>query len=546
LGAGLSCPFSRHLSVSQEAVMTAAAALSITETRNEGLLRSFQVSVPASRLDTVIADRLVALNSKVRVPGFRPGKVPLQILRARYGDSVQGEALQDAVRTTSAETLQQHNIKPALQPSISVTRWAPGESLEYTLDVELLPEIPQVDLSTLTVASVTLEVPESRIEEAVTRLVESNTKFEPLPEAAARPAQTGDQLTLDFTGRIDGVEFSGGKAEGYKLCLGKGRLIPGFEEQVAGMAAGETRDITVTFPTDYSTRELAGKEAVFTIVLHTIEQPVERLLDDALAEELGYDDLAGLRNSVTERLTKELAELTRPHNKRRVLDVLDAATDFDLPPTLVKSELHTIWHQVHDADGKHSHADDHEHILPEQDTERLHPIAVRRVKLGLVLADIGTRNNVTVNEEEVRRAIWREAMNFPGQAREVLEFFQKNPGAINNIRAPLFEDKVIDFILAQAKVETATMTAEAFEVLSDAEEKAEALALGLPIDDATATATDAAATSDAGAEAAAHAPAAAGVATAEDNGVTAAAEPAPKAKKSASKTKKTAEGAASA
>ena len=498
--------------------MIGASVLSVTETRNEGLQRAYQISVPSTELDKAINDRLAALNSKVKVSGFRPGKVPLPVLKARYGDSVQGEAIEDAVRKSSADAIRQQNIKPALQPNIKITAWTPGQNLEYTLEVELVPDVPQIALDGLSVETIELDLPESRIAETLDRLVKASTKFEAV--TTERAAQNGDKVKIDFTGRIGGVEFAGGKAEGYALELGQGRLIPGFEEQLVGMTKGETRDITVTFPTDYPSEDTAGKDAVFTIVLHEIEQPIARTLDEELAKELGHADLDALRAETISRLKQEMAELTRSYNKRKLLDALDTATDFELPPTLVASELHSVWHQVHDADGEHTHGHA-EHHLPEEDAAKLRPIAVRRVKLGLVLADIGSRNSVTVSEEEVRRAIWQEAMRYPGQVREVLDFFQKNPQAINSVRAPLYEDKVIDFIFGQVKTTVKTMNEDEFQKLAEAEEKAEEATLGKTADAEAASGADA---------------------TASDTTETAA-----KPKKAASKSKKTAttDGAAS-
>ena len=497
--------------------MIGAAVLSVTETHNEGLQRTYQISVPATELDKAINDRLAALNSKVKVAGFRPGKVPLQVLKARYGDSVQGEAVEDAVRKSSADAIRQQNIKPALQPNIKITAWAPGQNLEYTLEVELVPDVPQLMLDTLSVETVELEIPEARIAETLERLVKANTKFEAI--TTDRPTQIGDKVKIDFTGRIGGVEFAGGKAEGYTIELGQGRLIPGFEDQIVGMTKGETRDITVTFPADYPSEDTAGKDAVFTIVLHEIEQPIARTLDADLAKELGHDSVEALKAETISRLKQEMAELTRSYNKRKLLDTLDAATDFELPPTLVASELHSVWLQVHDADGEHTHGHA-EHHLPEEDAAKLRPIAIRRVKLGLVLADIGSRNTVTVSEEEVRRAIWQEAMRYPGQVREVLDYFQKNPQAINSVRAPLYEDKVIDFVFSQVKTTVKTMNEDDFQKLAEAEEQAEEASLGKPAETATAETTAS---------------------------ETAASEPAAKPKKTASKSKKTAttDGAAS-
>jgi trigger factor len=472
--------------------MIGAAVLSVTETRNEGLQRTYQISVPASELDKAINDRLVALNGKVKVAGFRPGKVPLQVLKARYGDSVQGEAIEDAVRKSSADAIRQQNLKPALQPNIKITSWAPGQNLEYTLEVELVPDVPQVALDSLSIETIALELPESRITEALERLVKANTKFEPITKA--RAAQNGDKVKIDFTGRINGVEFAGGKAEGYALELGAGRLIPGFEDQIVGMKKGETRDITVTFPADYPSEDTAGKEAVFTIVLHEIEQAIPRTLDEDLAKEMGHDSVEALKAETVKRLQDEMATIPRSYNKRKLLDALDAATAFELPPTLVAAELHSVWDQVHDADGEHTHGHE-EHHLPEEDAAKLRPIAIRRVKLGLVLADIGSRNGVTVSEEEVRRAIWQEAMRYPGQVREVLDFFQKNPQAINSVRAPLYEDKVIDFIFEKVKTTVKTMSEEAFLKLAEDEEKAEEAALGKP--GATAEETSSATTTPA-------------------------------------------------
>lgn len=445
----------------------------VTETLNEGLRREYKISVPASELEQAVTQKLNALAHKVKIPGFRPGKAPLQLLRARYGDSVQGEAMEEAVKTSSKSTLQQHNLKPALQPKISITDYTPGQQLEYTMAVEVLPEIPALDLPFLAVETVSLEVTDAKVQEAIDRITRENRSFAE-PEKP-RPAASGDQLTLDFLGKLNGVPFDGGKAEGYTVEIGGGRLIPGFEDQLIGFKVGETRDIHVTFPENYGSAELAGKDATFTITVHKIEAPVEKPLDDARAVELGYDNLAGMRQRVRESLEREFTQLARPYNKRKLLDALDAAIAFDLPPTLVKSELHTIWHQVHDADGSHAHDHSHdEHILPEKDHAELKPIAERRVKLGLVLADIGTKNNVTVADEEVRRAIWQEAFRYPNP-REVLEFFQKNPQAIASVRAPLYEDKVADHILSQVKVTNRVLSEDEFNALMKQAEEEDAL-----------------------------------------------------------------------
>jgi trigger factor len=439
--------------------------MQVTETLNKGLQRHFTVVVPQNIIEAEATQRLNALSHKVKVTGFRPGKVPAAIMKQRYGQSVLGETLENVVQKTSEQVLQERKLRPVVQPKISVTKFAENSELEYTLEAELAPDVPAIDLKALSLSGYDIDVTEEKVAEAIQRLAEGSQQFEELPKA--RAAKAGDQVTIDFLGSIEGTPFAGGKGEGFTVVLGSKQMIPGFEDGIIGKKQGEEFTINVSFPADYGAANLAGKAADFAIKLHTIKQPIVQEVNDAFAKVMGVDSLEQLKERVTDNLKKEFKTLTQDYLKAELLKAVDAAVDFELPPSLVAAELKVVQQHVED-DHVHDENCHHDHDTPEASPE-LQAIAARRVKLGLVLADIGNKNNVTVTDDEVRDAILQQAFRSPNP-RQVLEFFQQNPRAINNIRAPLYEDKVAAFMIEQATVSLKPISEEAFYKAAEAQQ----------------------------------------------------------------------------
>jgi trigger factor len=438
----------------------------VTETLNKGLQRHFTVVVPQHIVEAEATQRLVALSHKVKVTGFRPGKVPATIMKQRYGQSVLGETLENVVQKTSEQVLQERNVRPVVQPKISVTKFAENSDLEYTLEAELAPDVPEVDLKALVLSGYTIDVTEEKVAEAIKRLAEDSQQFEDLP--TPRSAETGDQVTIDFLGSIDGTPFAGGKGEGFKVVLGSKQMIPGFEDGIIGKKQGEEFTLNVSFPADYGAENLAGKAADFAITLHEIKQPVAQELNDAFAKIMGVDSLEQLKEYVEDNIKKEFKTLAQDYLKAELLKAVDAAVDFELPPSFVAAELRVVQQHIED-DHVHDEHCNHDHDAPVA-TPALHAIAARRVKLGLVLADIGNKNAITVTDEEVRAAIFTRAFSSANPS-QVLEFFQQNPRAINTIRAPLYEDKVAAFMIEQATVSLKPISEEDFYKASEAQQE---------------------------------------------------------------------------
>ncbi|MEQ8867064.1 MAG: trigger factor [Thalassobaculum sp.] len=455
-------------------------SLQVNETLNEGLKREFTIVVPASEIDAELNGRLAELAPQMSLPGFRPGKVPPALLRARYGDSLLGEILEKAVNTNTEMAMNERGLRPAVQPKVEITAYDKGKDLEYTVSIELMPEIDPIDFASLSVERTIAKVDDKAVTEALERMAAQQKDSEPV--ADKRGAAEGDVVVIDFEGKIDGTPFDGGAAQDHHLELGSNSFIPGFEGQLVGAEVGESRDVTVSFPDDYQAAHLAGKEAVFSVTVKELRAPKPVSIDDALAQRFGLDSLDALRDAVREQMQGEFAEAARAKTKRSLLDALADRHSFAVPAGMLEEEYRGIVHQVvahgegaehkHDDDGHEGHDheghDHHDHSghpsedekISEEERAEYRQIAERRVRLGLLLSEVGRVNNIQVTDDEVTNAIRSQAARFPGQEKFVFEYYQKNPQALAQVRAPLFEDKVVDFILEMATVTDKEVTPE--------------------------------------------------------------------------------------
>jgi trigger factor len=440
--------------------------MQVTETLAEGLKREYQVVWPVSELDQRAADRLNALKERVKLDGFRPGKVPIPHLKRVYGKAVMGEVIEQAMTETNSKIVTDGGFKLAVEPRIkladegeeAVKEVMEGRAdLSFTVALELLPKIELTDFRKLTLERPVAEVTDADINEAIGKIADANRPFADKEGKAAN----GDRLVLTFKGTIDGEAFEGGSAEEVPLVIGQGQFIPGFEEQLIGMEKGETRKIKVTFPQNYMAEHLAGKDAEFEVTVTGMSAPGEVVLDDEFAKKLGVESFEKLKSHVRERVEKEYSTASRAKVKRVLLDALDEAHKFDVPPSLVEQEFNGIWASVtKDLESrKASFAD--EGTTEEKAREEYQGIANRRVRLGLVLADVGEKNKLTVTEEEVTRAIVERARQFPGQEQQAFEHMRKDPNTVAALRAPIFEEKVVDFLLELADVKDKTVSREA-------------------------------------------------------------------------------------
>ena len=423
--------------------------MNVTETFSEGLTRTFKIVVPASEVDEQVTRKLTELAGTVRLPGFRPGKVPLELVRKRYGQSVMGEVLDETVRLSSANAVNDKGLKTAGSPKIEVKSFDQGKDLEYELTVDLMPEIVPADFSTISLERLKAEVSDKDVEDDLMRLARRMREVQPVNPP--RAAEKGDVVAVDFEGKIDGKVFEGGSGTDVPLELGSETFIPGFEDQLLGANAGDTREVKVTFPADYVFTDVAGKAAVFSVTVKEVRSGAPAAVDDALAKKVGLDSVDALRKAGRERLERQHAQVSRSKLKRKLLDALAEKHSFPAPKNLLESEYNNILQQVAQNGGNKEPTD--------AEKEEYKGIAERRVRLGLLLSEIGRRNNILVGEEELRRALAAEASRYPGREREVIEFYQKTPEALVQLRAPIYEDKVIDFILEVAKVTDRTVSA---------------------------------------------------------------------------------------
>jgi trigger factor len=429
--------------------------MQITETVSEGLRREYKVVILAGDLDQRLTGRIEEMKPKVHLKGFRPGKAPVSFLKKTYGKSMMGEIVQDAVNESSEKAVKDNALKPAFPPKVDLVselkQVVDGKAdLEFTLKVDLMPDFEVTDVSKIEVERLIGEVSDADIDLAMTRLAEQARTWS--PRAEGEGAETGDSLLVDFLGRIDGEPFAGGKADDFNLVLGSGQLIPGFEDQLIGARKGEEKTVNVTFPSNYSEAQLAGKDASFAVTVKEVKRADETVIDDELAKRLGLDSLPALKERVREQLKSDFARATRLHLKRRILDALDSAHSFTLPPAMVESEFDGIWAQVEAELKREGKTAADEGKTEDELRAEYHAIAERRVRLGLVLARIGEQNGLTVSPDEIQRALAARARQFPGQEQQVINFYANNPQAMAEVRAPIFEEKVVDFIAELAKV----------------------------------------------------------------------------------------------
>lgn len=430
--------------------------MQITESNAEGLKHEMTVVIEAADIERRVTDRLTEIGRTIRLPGFRPGKVPLNVLRKRYGSSVMGEVLERTVSDSSNEAMRERNLRPALQPKVEILSFNEGKDLQYKLAVEVLPQIALMNFGELTLERLKPEVPEAEIDRALERIAQQQRKS----EAVERAAEKGDVVVMDFVGSVDGAEFPGGSAKDYSLELGTGSFVPGFEDQLIGIKAGEERKIDITFPADYGNTELAGKAAAFAVTAKSIKAVVPQPIDESLATAIGMENLAALRQVVRDRIERDYQGVARQKLKTVLLDKLGEHHQFTVPQGMVDIELETIWRQ-YQAQAERAKEAGTPAAEPVKDEAAVkaeyRDISERRVRLGLVLAEVGSKNNITVTQDELNRAMADEARRFPGQERHVIEYYRNNPGAIDQLRAPIYEDKVIDFILELAQVTDRTV-----------------------------------------------------------------------------------------
>ena len=452
--------------------------MQITETSTEGLKREFKVVVASQDIEQRVNARLAEVAKTVRLPGFRPGKVPAAVVKQRYGDSLLGEVLEQTVNETSSQALSDRNLRPALQPKIEITSFEKGADLVYDMKLEILPEIETIDFSGVSLERLKPEIPDTELDEALKSLADRYRETEDVTDGSA--AATGDTVVIDFVGSIDGEKFDGGAGTDFSLELGSGRFIPGFEEQLVGSKVGDHVAVKVPFPADYGVDTLAGKDAVFEVDLKGLKRKLPAEVDEKLAETLGLENLEALRGAVREQMEREYAGVARQKLKRDLLDILSERHDFAVPTGMVELEFDSIWKQ-YEAErdrAKASGAYKEEEAKPDEETkEEYRKIAERRVRLGLVLAEVGRTNNIQVTQDEVNRAVMAQARNYPGQEKAVMDFYRNNPDAAGQLRAPIYEDKVVDFIVDLAQVtEKAVPPKElvALAGLDDDEETAEA------------------------------------------------------------------------
>lgn len=429
--------------------------MQISETVSQDLHKQFTVTVPASELDSRVNARLEEMKGRVNLKGFRPGKAPVSFLKKQFGKSIMGEVVEAAVTEGSQKAIADNKLKPALQPRVepvgSVEDVVDGKAdLTFKVIVDLMPDFQTSDPSKLSVERITADITDADIDEALDRLAKNVRNYTNRPEGEA--AQKDDVVVIDYEGSVDGVPFEGGKGSDFSLTLGSGTFIPGFEDGVIGAKAGENRDVKVTFPAEYHAPEMAGKDAIFAVTVKEVKVPEDTKIDDEMAKKLGLDDLATLKDRIREQLTSDFKSASRLHLKRRVLDALDSAHDFPLPPAMVEHEFSNIWAQVEEELKREGKTAADEGKSEDELKAEYRKIAERRVRLGLVLGKLGEQNGISVAGDEVQRAILARARQFPGQEQQVFQFYANNPQAQAEIRAPLFEDKVVDFIAELATV----------------------------------------------------------------------------------------------
>ena len=423
--------------------------MQVTETLNEGLKRGYNIVVTADELSAKVDEKLVEARPEIEMKGFRKGKVPMALLKKQYGQRLMGEAMQESIDGSMSKHFEDSGDRPAMQPAVKMINddWKEGDDIHVEMSYEALPTIPEVDLKKIKLEKMIVKADEASVDEALANLAETAQDF--AERKKGTKAKDGDQVTIDFLGKVDGEAFEGGAAEDYPLVLGSNSFIPGFESQLVGVKLGEEVEVNVTFPEEYGAENLAGKDAVFECKIKAVKAPKAAEINDELATKFGAEDLAALKGQITERLEAEYAGAARAVQKRHLLDALDKMVKFELPPSLVEAEAGQIAHQLWHDENPDVQGHDHPEIEP---TDEHNTLAERRVRLGLLLAELGQKAEIQVTDAEMTQAMMNQARQYPGQEREFFEFVQQNPQMQQQMRAPLFEDKVVDYVFELATV----------------------------------------------------------------------------------------------
>lgn len=443
--------------------------MNVTEVSAEGLKRELKITLPAADIAAKVDAKIEELKGQIKLPGFRPGKVPVKVIKQRFGDNLLSEVFQEALQDAMQTTLTERELRPAMQPDLDFgegfTGPVEGQDVEFTMKLETLPDVPEHDFSTIKLEKQVAEVSDDEVQKRLQQLADSQRSFDDREEGAA--AENNDQVNIDFKGTVDGEAFEGGSADGINLVLGSGTFIPGFEEQLVGVKVGDELDVNVAFPGDYGAEHLAGKDAVFACKVNAVQAPKETEIDDEFAKNFGMENLDELKGRLKEQVENEFGSYTRERLKRDLLDQLDEALKFDVPEGLLDAEFQQIWHQFeHQMEHQEKTFDDMEKSEDEY-KEEYKTIAERRVRLGLTLAEIGRKANIEVSQQELTQAIFQQAQNFPGQEQQVFEFYQKDPNAMAQLRAPLIEEKVVDYVIELAEVTEKTVSEEELKAPMD-------------------------------------------------------------------------------
>ena len=439
--------------------------MQVTETLNEGLRRGYRIVLPASELEETVNGKLAEAQPTVEMKGFRKGKVPMALLKKQFGQRLLGEAMQETIDGAMSKHFNDSGDRPAQQPDVKMTNedWKEGDDVEVEMSYEALPTIPDVDFKAIDLEKLVAKADEAAVDEALANLAENAQDFKDRKKTAK--AKDGDQIVFDFLGKVDGEAFDGGASEDYPLVLGSNSFIPGFEEQLVGVKTGAEKDVVVTFPEEYGAAHLAGKEAVFSCTVKAVKEPVPAEINDELATKFGAEDLAGLKVQIAERIEAEYAGAARAVMKRALLDALDEKVKFELPPSMVETEAGQIAHQLWHEENPEVQGHDHD---PVETTQEHRDLAERRVRLGLLLAEMGQRAEVQVSDAEMQQAVMAQARQYPGEERQFMEFVQSNEQMQQQMRAPIFEDKVVDYAFELANVTEREVSKDELEKIVEA------------------------------------------------------------------------------
>lgn len=439
--------------------------MKITQTKNDGLAYSFDVVVGADAIEEKMQTELASVSKKVKIPGFRSGKVPMKVLKQKYGKNVMGDVIQNSVNDASRQLMEENNLRPAMQPDIKITEYEDGGDLQFTVELEVLPEVKELKYDSYEVEELVFDVPEEDVDSSMQELLGQHKHFHAKPKD--EKAEIGDAVKIDFLGKKDGEPFNGGAAQGFQLELGSGQFIPGFEEQLIGAKAGDEKDLEVTFPKEYHSEDLAGAPVVFEVKVHEVLESHAPEANDEFAKKLGMESLDKLKDAIREKIKADYDGLARSKAKKALFDVLDDAVTFDVPPKMAEMEFEGIWQRIQEMIDKkdESIADRSEEELREEYTA----IANRRVRLGIFLSEMGRVNNLQVTREELTSAVMSQARMYPGQEQKVLEFYQQNPNEVDQLRGPILEEKAVDFLLGKVKRKERKVTIDEL-VAMDAED----------------------------------------------------------------------------